>query len=146
MSIITTAYQNQHPKTDSTRSSEHYGTFYIFWLQNVYSSHLQTSTATFLDLIGNYPPQIVPTIIVGDFNEDLLSGSTSFRVLQLMSSRGFSQLVQTPTTNFGSLPDHTYYNSIAEDAFVDVVDTYYSDHDATYHSQCDLIILMVKLH
>ena len=135
MSIITTAYQNQHPKTDSTRSSEHYGTFYIFWLQNVYSSHLQTSTATFLDLIGNYPPQIVPTIIVGDFNEDL-SGSTSFRVLQLMSSRGFSQLVQTPTTDFSSLLDHIYYNSSAEDTFVDdtfvdVVDTYYSDHDAT---------------
>ena len=77
---------------------------------------------------------MVPTIIVGDFNEDLLSRSTSSRILQLMSSRGFSQLVQVPTTDSGSLLDHIYYNGITEDAVVDVIDTYYSDHDATYLS------------
>ena len=90
--------------------------------------------AAFLSLLGNYLanfPQMVPTIIVGDFNEDLLSRSTSSRILQLMSSRGFSQL---PTTDSGSLLDHIYYSGITEDAVVDVIDTYYLDHDATYPS------------
>ena len=97
----------------------------------------QQSIAVFLPLLNSYManlPQIVPTILIGDFNEDLLSRSTSSRILELMSSRGFSQLVQTPTTDSGSLLDHIYYNSIAEDTFVDVIDTYYSDHDATYLS------------
>ena len=99
--------------------------------------HPQQPLATFLSLFGNYLailPQIVPTIISGDFNEDLLSRSTSSRVLQFMSSIGFSQLVQVPTTDSGSLLDHIYYNGIIEDTVVDVIDTYYSDHDATYLS------------
>ena len=93
----------------------------------------QQHLATFLSLIGDYLanlPQIVPTIIVGDFNEDI-SRSNSSRLLQLMTSRGFSQLVQVPTTDSRSLLDHIYFN---EKSFVDVIDTYYSDHDATYLS------------
>ena len=88
--------------------------------------------ATFLSL-GDYLanlPQIVPTIIVDDFNEDS-SRSNSSRLLQLMTSRGFSQLVQVPTTDSGSLLDHIYFNGIIENSFVDVIDTYYLDHDAT---------------
>ena len=86
----------------------------------------QQELAVFLSLLGNYLanlPQMVPTIIVGDFNEDLLSRLTSSRILKLMSSRGFSQLVQVPTTDSGSLLDHIYYNGITEDAVVDVIDT-----------------------
>ena len=44
----------------------------------------QQPPATFLSLFGNYLailPNIVPTIIVGDFNEDLLSGSISSLIL-----------------------------------------------------------------
>ena len=58
------------------------------------------------------------------------------QVLQLMSSRGFAQLVKVSTTDSGSLLDHIYYNGSAADAFVDVIDTHYSDHDATYLSVC----------
>ena len=95
----------------------------------------QQHLATFLSL-GDYLanlPQIVPTIIVSDFNEDI-SRSNSSRLLQLMTSRGFSQLLQVPTTDSGSLLDHIYFNGIIENSFVDVIDTYYSDHDATYLS------------
>lgn len=59
-------------------------------LLNVYRRP-QQPLATFLSLFGNYLanlPHIVPTIIV-DFNEDLLSISTTSRVLQLMSCSGF---------------------------------------------------------
>ena len=51
-----------------------------------------------------------------------------------MSSKGFSQLVEVPTTDSGSLLDHIYYNGSAASTSVDVVDTYYTDHDATYVS------------
>ena len=36
----------------------------------------------------------------------------------------------------GSLLDHIYFNGNAADASVDVIDTYYSDHDATFLSIC----------
>ena len=117
-------------------SSEHYGMSHPFRLQNMSTvyRHPQQPLATFLSLFGNYLaylPHIVPTIIVVDFNEDL-SRSTTSRVLQLMSSRGFSQLVQVPTTDSGSMLDHIYYNGIVEDAVIDVTNTYYSDHNATF--------------
>ena len=59
-------------------------------------------------------------------------------MLQLMSSRRFSQLVQVPTTDSGSLLDHIYYNGAVNDALIDVVDTYYSDHDVTCRFHCNL--------
>ena len=96
----------------------------------------QQHLASFLSLVGDYLanlPQMVPTIIVDDFNEDI-SRSNSSRLLQLITSRGFSQLVQVPTTDSGSLLDHIYFNGIIENSVVDVMDTYYSDHDATYLS------------
>ena len=96
----------------------------------------QQPVTSFITLLSNYManlPQIIPTIILGDFNDNLLSSNPS-PLLQLMSSRRFSQLVQVPTTDSGSLLDHIYYNGAADDALIDVVDTYYSDHDATYVS------------
>ena len=53
----------------------------------------QQPLIAFLSLLGNYItnlPQIVPTIVLGDFNHNLLSSSVSSQLLQLMSSRGFS--------------------------------------------------------
>ena len=101
----------------------------------VYRHPNQPLTA-FLPLLNHYIsdlPQIMLTIILGDFNENLLSPSPS-PLLQLMSSRRFYQLVQGPTTDSGSLLDHIYCNGAVNDALIDVVDTYYSDHDATYLS------------
>ena len=81
------------------------------------------------EFISNLP-QKVPTIILGDFSDNLLSTSASLRLLQFMVSKGFSQLVQAPTTDSGSLLDHVYCNDVGEDTYyVDVIDTYYSDHD-----------------
>ena len=44
-------------------------------------------------------------------------------------------MVQVPTTDSGSLLDHIYCNTDGVDAYyIDVIDAYYSDHDATYLS------------
>ena len=72
-------------------------------------------------------------IILGDFNEDLLSNSDS-RLLSLMSNHGFSQLVHSPTTDNGTLLDYVYYNRPSECHRVNVIDTYYSDHDVVHRS------------
>ena len=93
----------------------------------------QLSLSRFLTLFKDYlyhlPHSTIPTIILGDFNENLLSSLLS----SYMLSVGFSQLVTVPTTNQGSLLDHIYYNRSNADA-VDVVDTYYSDHSACFVS------------
>lgn len=92
---------------------------------------------TFLPLLDNYlsriPHQTMPTIVLGDFNDDVSTASSS-QLLRMMSSKGFSQLVKVPTTDSGSSIDHIYYTGTTTNVFTDVVDTYYSDHDATYIS------------
>lgn len=70
----------------------------------------------------------IPTVVLGDFNEDLLQKPDS-RVLRLMSSNGYEQLVQSPTTDRGTMIDHVYYNRPSANTVVQVRDTYYSDHD-----------------
>jgi hypothetical protein len=70
-----------------------------------------------------------PTVIMGDFNEDIMKGEN--QVQMFMAGFGFDQLVQQPTTDSGSLLDHVYFNKNPSNTIVDVVDIYYSDHDAT---------------
>ena len=75
----------------------------------------------------------IPTVVLGDFNEDLLQKPDS-RVLSLMSSNRYKQLIETPTTDRGTLIDHVYYNRPSDNTVVQVHDTYYSDHDTVYWS------------
>ena len=90
---------------------------------------------TLLDgYLSKVPHHTVPTVVLGDFNDNLLATPCQDQVLRMMSSKGFSQLGQVPTTDTGSLLDHIYYSGAFTSAFVDVVDVYYSDHDATFMS------------
>ena len=73
----------------------------------------------------------IPSIVLGDFNDNILSGHQS-RVVSLMSRYGYSQLVQSPTTAQGTLIDHVYYRGPSNSISVHVQDTYYSDHDTVY--------------
>ena len=79
---------------------------------------------------------ITPCIIVGDFNEDLLQKLDS-RLLNFMTSNGYVQLVQSPTTANGTLIDHVYCSNVSCNAIAEVQDTYYSDHDTVY---CSLLL------
>ena len=88
----------------------------------------------FGDYLGHLPHQAFPTVILGDFNENLLLSTSSSVLLQFMSSIGFTQLVKAQTTDFGSLLDHIYYNQPCTRCVVDVVDIYFSDHDACFVS------------
>ena len=65
----------------------------------------------------------MPTMILGDFNEDILSQPNS-SIVSLMSNNGYSQLVMSPTTDQGTLIDHVYYNGPTSDIIVEICDTY----------------------
>ncbi len=65
-------------------------------------------------------------VIMGDFNEDILTSST---IGTLMELHGYSQHVQQPTTEKGTLIDHVYVKD-AENVSVEIVQTYYSYHQA----------------
>ena len=75
----------------------------------------------------------MPSIILGDFNDDIVSQPNS-SIVSLMSNYGYTQLVMNPTTSKGTLIDHVYYNRPTNDIIVQVHDTYYSDHDTVYCS------------
>ena len=76
----------------------------------------------------------LPTLILGDFNLDLLSCNNDRRLINFMTINNFTQIVNEPTTDLGSLIDHIYYNRPISDLFIEVSDTYYSDHDTIFCS------------
>ena len=74
-----------------------------------------------------------PTVILGDFNYNVLDLPES-PIVSLMSTHGYEQLVNNPTTTKGTLIDHVYSNLHDNNIIVEVHDTYYSDHDTVYCS------------
>ena len=70
-------------------------------------------------------------VIVGDFNEDLLSDGCDKSVYNCLQNCGFKQHVYKATTDYGSLLDHVYTRRF-KDVGIDVLDTYYSDHDKVF--------------
>ena len=87
-----------------------------------------------LKAIHQHRNQMV-TIVVGDFNENLLLKKKT-PLLDLMSSYRYTQIVTKPTTDQGSLLDHVYINEVNICHTVDILDTYYSDHDAVLLTLC----------
>ena len=103
----------------------------------LYRSPSSTANAllnTITALLNRLALIALPTIVMGDFNIDLLSHNHDRRLLNLMSTNGFAQLVKTPTTDRGTLIDHVYCNSCLQDILIEVDDCYYSDHDIIYCS------------
>ena len=70
-------------------------------------------------------------IILGDFNEDILIDQQGKVIHEFFVKMGFKQHVTCSTTDYGSLLDHVYSRKI-DDVGIDVVDTYYSDHDRVF--------------
>ena len=90
---------------------------------------LQTLTSLMSRVLNHVSMSSLPSIVLGDFNGDILHQSNS-RVVTFMSSHGYTQVVNSPTTARGTLIDHVYCNSLPSNITVGVQDTYYSDHDS----------------
>ena len=79
-------------------------------------------------------PLNVPTVILGDFNDDLLN-KLETPLTKFMIQYGFQQHVLEPTTDSGTIVDHVYVNKLPagySDVNITVNDIYYSDHDAVF--------------
>lgn len=94
---------------------------------------LQALTVMLSELLMHASANNQPTIILGDFDENILSLHNS-SIVNLMSTYGYSHLVTNPTTYQGTLIDHVYYNRRIDDVMIKICDTYYSDHDTIYCS------------
>ena len=58
-------------------------------------------------LLNRVSTSSLKCVILGDFNENILH-QTNTRIISLMSSYGYTQLVSSPTTARGTLIDHNY--------------------------------------
>ena len=71
-----------------------------------------------------------PAVIFGDFNINLLQKNSpqSIKFLLSMKENGFTQLISTVTTDYGSLLDHIYTNVQNIVSNTTVTESYFSDH------------------
>ena len=61
-----------------------------------------------------------------------------------MNSHGFSQLVNQPTTDNGTLIDHIYIrNTTSLNTNIEVHDAYYSDHDCILTGNIILVTYVI---
>ena len=91
--------------------------------------------ASLFSLLDSWIETDVPTAIMGDINEDFLKGEklkkASTRFMNMMTARGFVQLINEPTCLTGSIIDHIYVNDPMKNQEIstEVNSAYYSDHD-----------------
>ena len=90
-----------------------------------------------LSILSDYTASILQctsVIILGELNEDVLCKQNS-SLNQFMTIQGFSQIVNSPTTDRGTLIDLVFIKNIPLTAVtINFSDTYYSDHDTIYCS------------
>ena len=82
-----------------------------------------------------------PTIILGDFNVDLLASSSEKNALlrEMIEVKGYTQLINQYTTDYRSQLDHIYTNiPLSVGISSGVLKSYYSDHKPVFISlHCD---------
>lgn len=98
-------------------------------------SGLMTTFLANLQTLLDLMPLNVPTIILGDFNDNIFLDRKS-QLTALMERYGFMQLVEDATTDGGSLLDHIYFNKheMMQNIIIDTHDVYFSDHDSVFFS------------
>ena len=79
-------------------------------------------------LMTNWINVYVPTVVMGDVNENCLQNSKFENFMQV---KGFHQLIQSPTHEEGAILDHLYVNEEMrkKGVFSEKTCCYYSDHD-----------------
>ena len=88
----------------------------------------QTFLTTVNSKLDHFKCSHVPTIVVGDFNEDA-SAPKPGDIVDFFTYKGFKQLVTNATRDSGSILDHVYVNFNMSGVHVIVLDAYFSDHD-----------------
>lgn len=77
--------------------------------------------------------EVKPTIIIGDFNQDFLQSSSFASYMQNEHMPHYKQLINTPTTDYGSCLDHIYVNfDSLHLVCYGTLESYFSDHKPIY--------------
>ena len=78
--------------------------------------------------IDDWIDKTKPTAVIGDMNWDI---SQDTNMKKFMTARGFSQQIQKPTFNLGTIIDHVYVNRALSDLGIltEQQAAYYTDHD-----------------
>lgn len=97
----------------------------------VYRAPMRQFVSLMTRLLDHVSIAGIPTLVVGDVNDDNLCDNGS-QVERFMLSHGYTQLVKHPTTDRATLVDHAYFSVWTDDVIVEVRDVYYSNHDAVY--------------
>ena len=91
--------------------------------------------ASLFTLLDTWIEKDIPIAVMGDMNEDFLRGEklkkANNRFVNMMTVRGFHQLIKEPTCVSGSTIDHLYVNDAmqAQTISTQIDGAYYSDHD-----------------
>ena len=96
----------------------------------------KSSTPLFIELLQHQISILDPqssSFLVGDFNIDILPNSPPFRQLsEMLSARGYHQLVNTPTTIYNSSLDHIWARTNNDALLYGTNYIYWSDHSSSY--------------
>ena len=86
-------------------------------------------------ILDSWIEKEIPTAIMGDMNAKFLVGEklkkASTRFVNMMTVRGFHQLIKEPTHLEGNIIDHIYVNNAmqCQTIAIQIDPVYYSDHD-----------------
>ena len=78
----------------------------------------------------------IPTVLLGDFNIDLIQGNSEQQALKkyLITDKGSTQLINQFTTDYRTQIDHVYTNVPQCVQSGGTLESYYSDHKPIYIS------------
>lgn len=117
------------------------GTVSDFHIVGIYRSKSKVNLKKFIHALNNVldnviPDSNTPTVILGDFNINLLEISSEKNALSkcLLEQRGYTQLITQYTTDYHSLIDHIYTNVPDQVQSSAVLESYFSDHKPVFVS------------
>ena len=117
----------------------------------LYRSKTNTTISELIDALTHLHNSVlteatVPTVLLGDFNVNLMQDTTEKRALNkyLITDRGYTQLINQYTTDYRTLIDHIYTNVPQLVQCAGTLEAYYSDHKPIFISlKADMNILLI---
>ena len=104
---------------------------------SIYRSKAKVNIARVIDAIHHLHMVVLrgrPTIILGDFNVDLLASSHEKNALltEMIKVKGYTQLISQYTIDYRSQLDHIYTNIPLSVQTSGVLESYFSDHKPVF--------------
>ena len=107
----------------------------------IYRSKTKVTIAQSIDALTHLHNSVlieptIPTVLLGDFNIDLMQANTEQKALTkyLVTDKGYTQLINQYTTDYRTQIDHVYTNVPQCVQLAGTLESYHSDHKPIYVS------------